>query len=290
MELMKVKLLAFDSMGVRSTATVVYAGGLRVFVDPGISYAPRRYGLPPHRLELERVRELKRVIYEEAYKADVIVISHYHYDHYDPQADFYEGKILVIKHPERNINISQRIRAAKFLKHKISLPEKIYYADNLLLEVGSLRLKFSQPVPHGPEGSKLGYVVMTLIDDGNYKVLHTSDTQGPISESVVEIIAGMKPNMIIDCGPPTYFEGYRVSSSDIERAINNIIKLLSIPSLETLIIDHHTLRDLNYKHRLEKVFIKARELGKRVLTAAEYMGKPIEQLEAMRRSLWQNLK
>ena len=285
---MKIKLLAFDSMGVRSAATVIEIRGLRVFIDPGISYAPRRYGLPPHPLELKRLEELKRIIYEEASKADVIVISHYHYDHYEPQADFYEGKILMIKHPERDINVSQRIRASVFLKNKFNLPEKIYYVDNSTFEIGNISLKFSPPVPHGPEGSKLGFVIMTLVDDGNYKVLHTSDTQGPISDRATAIIERAKPNLVIDCGPPTYFEGFKIDSNSIEKAINNIIKLLNMSSLEELIIDHHTLRDLNYKQRLKRVFEKAERLEKKVLTAAEYMGKPIEQLEALRKQLWQN--
>ncbi len=287
---MKLKLVAFDSMGARSAATIIDAKGLKIFIDPGVSYAPRRYGLPPHKLEMERLEELREAIYSEASKVDVIVISHYHYDHYEPYADFYEGKILIIKHPEKNINTSQRIRASIFLKNKSQLPERIYHADGSTIEIGNVVLRFSQPVPHGPEGSKLGFVVMTLIDDGNYRVLHTSDTQGPISDRAVKIIEHMRPNLIIDCGPPTYFEGFKIYTEDIERAINNIIRLLSIPGLETLIIDHHTLRDLNYKERLKRVYEEANKLGKKILTAAEYMGKPVEQLEALRKKLWQNLK
>jgi len=44
---MRVIPLAADSLGVRSMATYVEAGGLRLLIDPGATLAPRRYGLGP---------------------------------------------------------------------------------------------------------------------------------------------------------------------------------------------------------------------------------------------------
>ena len=42
---MRVMPLAADSLGVRSMATYVEAGTLRLLIDPGATLAPRRYGL-----------------------------------------------------------------------------------------------------------------------------------------------------------------------------------------------------------------------------------------------------
>ena len=44
---MRVMPLAADSLGVRSMATYVEAGALRLLIDPGATLAPRRYGLDP---------------------------------------------------------------------------------------------------------------------------------------------------------------------------------------------------------------------------------------------------
>jgi predicted metallo-beta-lactamase superfamily hydrolase len=43
---LKVFLIAFNSMGVRSMATFIETSEGSFLVDPGASLAPRRYGLP----------------------------------------------------------------------------------------------------------------------------------------------------------------------------------------------------------------------------------------------------
>ena len=50
---MRVMPLAADSLGVRSMATYVEAGALRLLIDPGATLAPRRYGLDPAPAEEE---------------------------------------------------------------------------------------------------------------------------------------------------------------------------------------------------------------------------------------------
>lgn len=42
---MRVIPLASESLGVRSLATFVEAGGLRILIDPGVALGPKRYGL-----------------------------------------------------------------------------------------------------------------------------------------------------------------------------------------------------------------------------------------------------
>ncbi|MDK2464732.1 MAG: MBL fold metallo-hydrolase, partial [Candidatus Korarchaeota archaeon] len=78
---MLVRPLAFDSMGVRSMATYVETRDVSLLIDPGVALAPRRFGLPPHDVERERLRSLARVIEEHARRARILVVTHYHYDH-----------------------------------------------------------------------------------------------------------------------------------------------------------------------------------------------------------------
>jgi predicted metallo-beta-lactamase superfamily hydrolase len=55
---MKIVPIAFDSLGVRSMATYVETNDVKIVIDPGVSVSPDRYSLPPHRMELDRRREM----------------------------------------------------------------------------------------------------------------------------------------------------------------------------------------------------------------------------------------
>lgn len=283
----KVRILAADSMGVRSMATVVEAGGVKIAVDPGVSYAPRRYGLPPHPRELERLEEKKELIYRELMDTDIIAITHYHYDHYlyhEDEAEYYKNKILLIKDPRRNINVSQRIRAHRLLK-KINIEniaKDIRILDNNIYEVDKgLVIRGSPPVPHGPDGSKLGYIAMVLIECCGERIVHASDVQGPISRKALEIIAEWRPTILIISGPPTYFAGLKVEEEQVRQGLNNLSLLAE--TVDVLVADHHFARDLKYPSYLDQL----RRINTRVLSAAEFMGLPLELLEAQRKLLWE---
>ncbi|MEM2281786.1 MAG: hypothetical protein QXZ68_07395, partial [Candidatus Bathyarchaeia archaeon] len=105
----KIVPLGFDSFGVRSMATFVETDNLKVLIDPGVSLAPLRYGLEPHPLEWQRLDETWEVIKKYAEESDVLVVTHYHYDHHDPDyPELYRDKTVFIKHPTQNINPSQK--------------------------------------------------------------------------------------------------------------------------------------------------------------------------------------
>ena len=81
---MKIIPLAFDSFSTRSMATYVETSSCNIIIDPGISIAPSRYGLPPHPIELKRLGSDWKKIKGFAKKADVFCLTHYHYDHHVP--------------------------------------------------------------------------------------------------------------------------------------------------------------------------------------------------------------
>ena len=288
---MRIRILAAETMGVRSLATVVEAGGLKIFIDPGASLAPRRYGLPPHPVELERLEESLERIREELRDSQGIIITHYHYDHYLPRpedAELYRGKTLFVKHPTSSINVSQRIRAYRFLRKNgvEELADRVIYMDSAEAEVEGVKLVFSEPVPHGPEGTKLGYVVMVLVEAEGRRLAFTSDVQGPMSRRALDILVSWRPHTVVLGGPPTYFEGFKVPVEHVERGLRGMELLAETPGLEELVVDHHLTRDINYRERISGLLDKAGKLGVKVFTAAEYMGVREELLEARRRELW----
>ena len=266
--------VASDSLGVRSLSVFVESS-VNIFIDPSAALGPKRYGLPPSETEYKTLEKYKEKIRALATKADIFVISHYHYDHYDPNATFYSGKKIFAKHWKEHINYSQRKRA-EFFREKIGDTAELICVDNKKIDVNGIEIEFSKPFPHGNEKTKLGFVIMTTIDDGKERVLHASDVEGPIVEEAADYIISQNPDLAIVDGPATYFLGYRFSREDLNRSVTNLKKIAD--SVPKLILDHHLLRDLKYRERLAEVY----EYDN-VLSFAEFNGEKINMLEAHRK-------
>ncbi|MCX8176861.1 MAG: MBL fold metallo-hydrolase [Candidatus Bathyarchaeota archaeon] len=278
--------LGFDSFGVRSMATFVETNDQKILVDPGVSLAPLRYGLEPHPLELRRLDETWNKIKCYAEEADVLIVTHYHYDHHDPDyPELYRGKTVFIKNPIQNINLSQKWRAELFLSAIKDLPKKLETADGKEFQLGETVITFSKAVCHGTN-PRLGYVVEVNIKSNGESFLHTSDVEGLSLEDQTAFILDEKPNIVFADGPMTYMLGYRYSFKSLEAAISNLRRVINVAELHILVLDHHLLRDLNYKTRIKQVYEAADESGIKVQTAAEFAGKKNELLEALRRKLY----
>jgi len=284
-KVMKIIPLAFDSMGVRSTATFVETDQ-KIVIDPGVSFAPLRYGLPPTKLELQRLEELSEKVYRNAQIADILTISHYHYDHYFPEADFYSGKILLIKDPKNNINKSQKGRGKEFLNWIKDTPQLMEFADGKKFKFRQTELSFSPPFYHGGEGSKLGYVLMCSIKYRGKKIIHGSDIQGPQVIQTADWIIQENLDILILSDFPTLLMGWRSSKFGLHQSNKNLIKILTETKVKTIILDHHLVRDLNYLNKVDEVFKKAKFLNKRIITAAEFLEKEPEFLEARRKEFY----
>ena len=284
---MRVIPIASESLGVRSLATFVEASGLKILIDPGVALGPRRYGLPPAKIELETLQRMRRKLQGYARRADVVIISHYHYDHHTPffeglyessseafAREIYRDKLLFIKHPRENINFSQRKRAWAFLKNAEPIAKRIEFADGKTFDLGGVRLEFSPAVPHGREGSKLGFVVMTMIDDGSKRIIHASDIQ-LLNRKAVEWIIQKNPDLLITGGPPTYL-GKRAEGS-WETGVKNLNEIIRETNAE-VILDHHIVRDRRYPEFFS-------ELEKRPKTFARFLKVEDRPLEAYRREL-----
>jgi predicted metallo-beta-lactamase superfamily hydrolase len=142
------------------------------------------------------MNESWRAIKEFAAKAEVLVITHYHFDHFDPtEPHVFNGKTLLIKHPKENINTSQRGRARELIKNFRTLPRRVEFADNGEFRFGGTMLRFSPAVPHGP-GTKVGWVVEVSIREGESCFLHTSDIQGASLPQQAAFIRAESPDTL----------------------------------------------------------------------------------------------
>ncbi len=289
---MKVTPIASDSLGVRSMATLVETRDLRIAIDPDAALGPSRYGLPPHEKELDALSDAKADIYARAAKSDDLVISHYHFDHFDIGGSHFRGKTVYAKSITSKINKSQTERGAAFKKAVDGVVKELIYADGKEFNIGETQLRFSPPAPHGPEGIVLGYVIMTLVDDGSKakragigsggsfgRFVFASDVQGPVAASTADWIIAQKPDLIYMDGPPILFLGWKFSYKNLEAAKDNFRRILDETDAR-VILDHHLLRSLDYVKKFP--FFD----GERVVTAAEFLGRENIMLEAHRKELW----
>ena len=278
---MKIIPIASDSLGVRSMSTYIETKDCKILIDPSAAIGPKRYGLPPHDKEQVAFNKTKEKISEIAKKCDILTISHYHYDHFDPDEDFYSEKTVFAKDISKNINKSQKKRGTDF-KNKFEKNCNLIFCDNSKHKFGDTELEFSPPFFHGPENIRLGYVIMTTVDDGKKKVLHASDVQGPVTKDGKEFVLDQKPDLLIMDGPPTIFLGWKFSMQNLEDASDNLVEIIKKLDCD-VVLDHHLLRDLKYKEHFPNPYQTG---GTKVKTFAEYLGEENNTLEAHRKELW----
>jgi predicted metallo-beta-lactamase superfamily hydrolase len=282
---MEIIPLASETLGVRSMAVAVKTRDCVILIDPAVSLAPKRYGLGPHEIEWNRERTMWDEVREWAKRADIITISHYHYDHHDPeQPGIFRGKKLLVKHPTENINKSQTKRASLFETALDDLPESVEFADGRTFEFGNTIMTFSEAVPHGTN-TRLGYVVQLAIDDGKTRFLHTSDVEGPSLDCQVDFILEQKPDVLACDGPMTYLM-YRYGNKAMERSLTNLQRIITDTGIRTMMLDHHLTRDINWRRKMEPVFAAGEAHDCDVTTFAGYLGKEDDLLEARRKHLW----
>ncbi len=283
---MRIIPLASDSMGTRSMATFVETKEVNILIDPSVALGPIRYGLSPHPKEEAKLGVHQRRIGSYAKRSQVFIITHYHYDHHDPDnPGLFRNKVLLTKHPKNNINKSQKKRARILLKELGDIPKDIRYSDGEEFKFGRTRLRFSKAVPHG-SNTKLGYVTEVSISEGGKKFLYTSDVQGPCLEDQTQFILDENPKILFCDGPMTYMIGYRYSKRYYEDSLKNLKRIMDETSVKTIALDHHLLRDIKWEEKIRDVLSLGKNRKVKVMTFADFIGRKNIILEAKRKELW----
>ena len=283
-----IKTIAAESLGVRSFANYIETPSIKIFIDPGCALGPTKKHKIPHPYEYLKLIEKTDEIIKYAKNSDVIVISHYHNDHFknfvsdyfyvftnsDIAEQIYTNKIVLLKDSNRYINYSQKKRAKILLRNLKKVSDDIIFADGKKIEFGDTKLNFSVPVYHGEYNSNRGWVIMTSVEvENDVNVLFTSDVQGPIVKNTMDYIIKNNPNYI-------FLDSPRIDNCN-NIFINNLKILISIS--QKIIIDHHLLRNRNW-HKFLK--IKLNDAISKVQCAAEFNNEKILMLESIRYLLY----
>ena len=266
-------------------ATLVETPDVTILLDPAVRLGPFRYDLRPHPTEKARQRELWRSIREAARRADVLTVSHYHFDHHNPDApSIFRGKLAYLKDGKAHINRSQRLRASAFVRAVKKYPQEIQVADGNDVDFGGTQLSFSPAVPHG-YSDELGYVVMARIAQGEEVFVHTGDVEGPPLKEHLGFLLDAAPTVLYVDGPMTHMPEHYPESMTT-RSLENLARIVRSTDLRTLILDHHLLRDREWRSRIGPLRGIAEEHDVRLQTAAEFAGKAVDPLEANRDRLY----
>jgi predicted metallo-beta-lactamase superfamily hydrolase len=287
--------LAAESLGVRSLCTLVKTPDLRVVLDPSAALAMRQ-SLEPHPIEYQKLMECLDRIFVESRKADVLSISHYHYDHVRPGfKDFrynmssreelqrlFTGKLILAKDNRENINPSQRRRGFYFEKDVKSVADEIHWSDGKTFNFGETQITCSEPLSHGPTDTKLGYVTATKIEYDNNSVLFAPDLQGPVAIEDLDYILASTPDLLIVGGPPIYLNRFKEKYK--QSAFHSLTRLVT--EIPVVVVDHHLMRSKDWQNWLNPIKTAAERADNQVMSIAEFLGVPISCLESTRAFLY----
>ncbi|MHA1906243.1 MAG: MBL fold metallo-hydrolase [Candidatus Thorarchaeota archaeon] len=291
----KITPVAAESMGVRSLCTHVKTPDVALLFDPSAALSFRKPH-DPHPEEYRVLDETLHTIRRYAESSDAISLSHYHFDHVraglldwhykfssreDLQRIFGGNKILAKDNREK-INPSQRRRGFFFEKDMRGLSE-IEWADGRSFSFGNTTISFSHPVPHGPDNSRLGFVLVTTIEYDDKRFVFAPDVQGPVSRKTLSYLLGQNADLMIVGGPPLYLKKF--SEKEIQDALYGLTTLAT--STDYLVVDHHLIRSNEWMDWITPIKNAAERTNHKVLNMAELGGLIPKYLEADRQQWYE---
>jgi len=300
LKLMQVTPVATESFGVRSMCTLVKTPDITILLDAGISICPWRFNLPPHPIEFQNIQTIRKKITKAANAAQIVTVSHYHYDHHTPSFEdwivnwttltetaqqIYQNKTVLIKKPQININKNQYERAKTFLKTNTTHAKTIENADNKTFTYNNTKIYFSPAVPHGEDKSPMGHVIMLTIEYDNERFMFAPDVQGPMTTQTQQLILEKPLSLLMIGGPPFYLQDLKVSNAALQKALNNLKDI--VKTVPLTILEHHTLRDKFFQQKINSIKEQAKQAGHDILTAAEFTNEENRCLEANREKLYE---
>jgi hypothetical protein len=276
-----IRVLAAESLGVRSLCCLLENNEQRILIDPGIALGYSRHGLLPHPIQIAVDEIIRANIIKEMKKSTDLIISHFHGDHIPFQkANVYQINLKEVKEYLKNLNVWSKSIEDEPHKFKERAWDLKFNSDHFTAAEGKTiaNLTFSQTVFHGEKDSFLGNVMMTKVKLRNKIFVHASDIQFLYSPTVEKIIE-LKADIVIASGPPLYLPHFDQKMA--AEAAENILNLSS--EVDILIVDHHLLRSEAGLLYLRELDAKSKN---KIISAADFMGINPCLLEARREELY----
>ncbi len=217
---MNIEILGAESLGVRGLASVVRTGGQTVVIDPGVALGYRRFGLPPHPVQIAAGKVVRAKIVAALGDATDVVISHFHGDHI-PLADanpFQLPLAPVVPQLRRTrvwMHGSDGL-SPKMIKRRRSIETAVGRALPPANGLTEGALTFSKAVPHGRRGQGLGTVMMTRVSGTGTVFVHASDIQ-LLDNGAIDAILEWEPDVVLASGPPLYRQLVSIEEPGWER-------------------------------------------------------------------------
>ncbi len=272
---MEIIPLAAESLGVRSMATLVDTGSVRVLVDPGAALAPLRYGLPPTAAERQAYEDAVSCIIGTLCQVDAVVVTRYQDEHMNLLPYVLSSAAVYLKQPS---DAAERLRARDLLQRLERTGRNFDLVSGRTVNWRDVSLTFSPPFPEASSGS--GTVMAVAVRSGDRCFVHGSDAQGPLSPAAVNWILQQSPEVVYVSGAATYRMGHQdapVTAAGLKTCRAHLAALLRVSGCR-VILDHLLFRDPAGRRWFHDLF----EAGV-VQSAAGYLGLPDRLLEVQRR-------
>lgn len=281
----KIRLLAAESFGVRSMATVVETLNRKILIDPGIALDSHRHHLPPHPFQIAVCQKLRQQIIEEFSHCTDIVITHFHGDHF-PLVEADKNQISFNQIKNKIQDVTFWCKGGTWISRTAQHRRKTL-EENLMKPLvdpeGEIfgRFEFSQPFSHGEKRNNPNSVMMVKIHEDNEIFVFGSDIQ-LLERDSIEQILDWTPSILYVSGPPIYLP--HIAKKFSGKIIENIQLLQQ--SIPISIIDHHLLRSHSGFTLLDSFQSKN---SNQVICAADFMNYERVPLEASRKEIYKEL-
>lgn len=219
-------------------------------------------------------------LYEEEKELDRFKFEPEKEDYPDPLEDLPMAKdIEEGDYAERRAELHEKWREKFFSRTEMWNDEEhveeplknLHYADGECLVEGDTTIRFTEPLFHGIEYSKTGWVVGMVVEKEGEKFLYTSDLQGPTVEDYAEWIIKEDPDFLVLDGPATYLLGFMLNNFNLDRSLKNARRVAKECSFETMLYDHHLTREARFREKSEDVWNLSDEIEGKILTYREFL-------------------
>lgn len=274
---MRIVPVGGETLGVRSMCTFVETKDVNILIDPGLSVVSLISSYPPTPFELRALYNVKGSIKDFSKRADLIVITHYHNDHFTMDLSIYKGREVFVKNPEVFISGNQRRRAERLLRI-IKPVSKVYYAEGTM-SFGNTKVIFSPIFTHGIS-KKMGGVVSIVVEEDK-RFLYSSDIQGFPEEDQIDFLKRMEPDTVFFDGP---------TEETLPLSVINLSRVVSLFKESEWVMEHHPFRFLDWREKFLPLISIFEERGVNLKSFSSYLSIEERLLEAERRVFYEKIE